>query len=204
VESLVLSVSFRKLRACRSAGLAAPRDTGRRADLGAISGRHRRGEAHFVHQGRRLRYPGMSLRAAKAPTAPTTNEALPGRPCWIAFWPFDVRPAVRLALGHRLRCAWSLVATGIAPGSFCELDPDGKRQRAHHDGLPVDFIAEVICTLGEQMVDRFATSASTGRCSGTTGVTAGQAWCFQWRLGVAGGIGQLLIFYRPPVKAANS
>jgi hypothetical protein len=183
VESLVLSVSFRKLRACRSAGLAAPRDTGRRADLGAISGRHRRGEAHFVHQGRRLRYPGMSLRAAKAPTAPTTNEALPGRPCWIAFWPFDVRPAVRLALGHRLRCAWSLVATGIAPGSFCEL---------------------VICTLGEQMVDRFATSASTGRCSGTTGGTAGQAWCFQWRLGVAGGIGQLLIFYRPPVKAANS
>jgi hypothetical protein len=99
------------------------------------------------------------LRAIKAPTAPppTTNEALPGRTCWIAFWPFDVRPAVRLALGHRLRCAWSLVATGIAPGSFCELDPDGKRQRAHYDGLPVDFIVEVISTLGEQVVDRFAT-----------------------------------------------
>ncbi len=42
----------------------------------------------------------------------------------------------------------SLVATGIAPGSFYELDADGNRQRAHYDGLPVEFIAEAISTLG--------------------------------------------------------
>ena len=42
----------------------------------------------------------------------------------------------------------SLVATGIAPGSFYELDADGNRQRAHYDGLPVEFIAESISELG--------------------------------------------------------
>ena len=30
----------------------------------------------------------------------------------------------------------SLAATGIAPGSFYELDAEGNRQRAHYDGLP--------------------------------------------------------------------
>ena len=40
------------------------------------------------------------------------------------------------------RLMLSLVATGIAPGSFYELDADGNRQRAHYDGLPVEFIAE--------------------------------------------------------------
>ncbi len=33
-------------------------------------------------------------------------------------------------------------ATGIAPGSFYELD--AHRQRAHYDGLPVEFVAEAI------------------------------------------------------------
>jgi fatty acid CoA ligase FadD9 len=42
----------------------------------------------------------------------------------------------------------SLVATGIAPGSFYELDAAGNRQRAHYDGLPVEFVAEAISTLG--------------------------------------------------------
>jgi fatty acid CoA ligase FadD9 len=46
------------------------------------------------------------------------------------------------------RTMLSLVATGIAPGSFYELDANGNRQRAHYDGLPVDFIAEAIATLG--------------------------------------------------------
>ena len=46
------------------------------------------------------------------------------------------------------RLMLSLVATGIAPGSFYELDADGNRQRAHYDGLPVEFIAEAISTLG--------------------------------------------------------
>jgi fatty acid CoA ligase FadD9 len=55
------------------------------------------------------------------------------------------------------RLMLSLVATGIAPGSFYELDADGNRQRAHYDGLPVEFIAEAISTLGERVVDGFDT-----------------------------------------------
>jgi len=46
------------------------------------------------------------------------------------------------------RTMLSVVATGIAPGSFYELDANGNRQRAHYDGLPVDFIAEAIATRG--------------------------------------------------------
>ena len=34
------------------------------------------------------------------------------------------------------RMVLSIVATGIAPGSFYQLDADGNRQRAHFDGLP--------------------------------------------------------------------
>jgi fatty acid CoA ligase FadD9 len=49
------------------------------------------------------------------------------------------------------RLMLSLVATGIAPYSFYELDADGKRQRAHLDALPVDFIAEAIATLGARV-----------------------------------------------------
>ena len=48
------------------------------------------------------------------------------------------------------RMMLSLVATGIAPHSFYELDADGQRQRAHYDGLPVEFIAEAISTLGRR------------------------------------------------------
>ena len=55
------------------------------------------------------------------------------------------------------RLMLSLVATGIAPGSFYQTDPDGNRQRAHYDGLPVDFIAETISTLGTEVVDGFQT-----------------------------------------------
>ena len=51
----------------------------------------------------------------------------------------------------------SLLATGIAPGSFYQLDADGNRQRAHFDALPVEFIAEAIATLGAQAVDGFQT-----------------------------------------------
>jgi fatty acid CoA ligase FadD9 len=46
------------------------------------------------------------------------------------------------------RMMLSLVATGVAPGSFYELDAEGNRQRAHYDGLPVEFIAAAISTLG--------------------------------------------------------
>lgn len=46
------------------------------------------------------------------------------------------------------RMMLSLLATGIAPESFYELDAAGQRQPAHYDGLPVEFVAEAISTLG--------------------------------------------------------
>ncbi len=49
------------------------------------------------------------------------------------------------------RLMLSLVATGIAPGSFYELDAKGNRQRAHYDGLPVEFIAAAVSTLGAHL-----------------------------------------------------
>jgi glycopeptidolipid biosynthesis protein len=49
------------------------------------------------------------------------------------------------------------VATGIAPHSFYPLDADGNRQRVHFDGLPVEFVAEAIATLGAEIVDGFET-----------------------------------------------
>ncbi|WP_166904433.1 carboxylic acid reductase [Mycobacterium sp. DL440] len=55
------------------------------------------------------------------------------------------------------RMMFSLVASGIAPGSFYELDAAGNRQRSHYDGLPVEFIAESISTLGGQSVESFET-----------------------------------------------
>ncbi len=55
------------------------------------------------------------------------------------------------------RMMLSLVATGIAPASFYELDADGNRQRAHYDGLPVEFIAEAISTLGANVTQGFET-----------------------------------------------
>ncbi len=55
------------------------------------------------------------------------------------------------------RMVLSLVATGVAPGSFYRLGPDGRRQRAHFDGLPVGFVAESIASLAAQVVDGFET-----------------------------------------------
>jgi fatty acid CoA ligase FadD9 len=55
------------------------------------------------------------------------------------------------------RMMLSLVATGVAPQSFYELDADGNRQRAHYDGLPVEFIAEAISTLGAHVTEGFET-----------------------------------------------
>ena len=50
------------------------------------------------------------------------------------------------------RMAVSLLATGIAPGSFYALDRNGNRQRAHFDGLPVGFVAEAIAALRPQVI----------------------------------------------------
>ena len=55
------------------------------------------------------------------------------------------------------RTVLSLIATGIAPSSFYQLDADGNRQRAHFDGLPVEFVAEAIATLAAQVIDGFET-----------------------------------------------
>ena len=54
------------------------------------------------------------------------------------------------------RLMLSLVATGTAPGSFYELDAAGNRQRAHYDGLPVEFIAEAISVLGPRVLENEA------------------------------------------------
>ncbi|MBS9536178.1 carboxylic acid reductase [Mycobacterium sp. M1] len=55
------------------------------------------------------------------------------------------------------RLMLSLLTTGIAPGSFYELDPIGERQRAHYDGLPVGFVAEAITALGARPPEGVAT-----------------------------------------------
>ena len=55
------------------------------------------------------------------------------------------------------RVVLSVVGAGVAPVSFYRLGPDGDRQRAHFDGLPVAFVAEAIATLGAQVRDGFRT-----------------------------------------------
>jgi fatty acid CoA ligase FadD9 len=42
------------------------------------------------------------------------------------------------------RLLYSVVMTGLAPGSFYASETDGNRPEAHYDGLPVDFIAAAI------------------------------------------------------------
>ncbi|WP_067680780.1 carboxylic acid reductase [Nocardia miyunensis] len=55
------------------------------------------------------------------------------------------------------RLMLTLVATGLAPKSFYTLQEDGTRPRAHYDGLPVDFSAEAVDTLGVQHPDGYRT-----------------------------------------------
>jgi fatty acid CoA ligase FadD9 len=73
----------------------------------------------------------------------------------------DTRQAGWLNLPDMVtRMMLSLVATGIAPGSFYELPEDqanGNRQRAHFEGVPVEFIAEAVSTLGAQVADGYRT-----------------------------------------------
>ncbi|WP_040753929.1 carboxylic acid reductase [Nocardia transvalensis] len=51
----------------------------------------------------------------------------------------------------------SVLATGVAPKSFYEADAEGNRQRAHYDGLPADFTAEAITTLGMRVGSGYET-----------------------------------------------
>src|SRR5262249_48032742 len=53
------------------------------------------------------------------------------------------------------RLLQSVLVTGIAPRSFYETAADGSVQRAHYDGLPVDFVAESIVTLAAGSADGF-------------------------------------------------
>ena len=53
------------------------------------------------------------------------------------------------------RLVFSLLKTGIAPRSFYQTDADGNPQRAHYPGLPADFVAESIATLGGQATTGF-------------------------------------------------
>lgn len=55
------------------------------------------------------------------------------------------------------RLLFSVIMTGTAPASFYQVGPDGSRPRAHYDGLPVDFIAEVMQQLGEETQGAFRT-----------------------------------------------
>jgi glycopeptidolipid biosynthesis protein len=59
------------------------------------------------------------------------------------------------------RMVLSIVATGVAPHSVYRLTEEGDRQRAHFDGLPVEFVAEAITKLGGQ-----AAGSSTGAFTG--------------------------------------
>jgi fatty acid CoA ligase FadD9 len=49
----------------------------------------------------------------------------------------------------------SLLWTGIAPRTFYADDGSGERPRAHYDGLPADFVAEAIATIGIANWDEF-------------------------------------------------
>ena len=54
------------------------------------------------------------------------------------------------------RLLLSVVATGIAPGSFYEPEADGSRASAHYDGMPVDILAAALRGIGERPHAGFA------------------------------------------------
>jgi fatty acid CoA ligase FadD9 len=51
----------------------------------------------------------------------------------------------------------SVVMTGLVPGSFYPLEPDGSRARAHYDGLPVDFVAAALVGISLEPHDEIRT-----------------------------------------------
>jgi fatty acid CoA ligase FadD9 len=55
------------------------------------------------------------------------------------------------------RLVLSVVATGLAPKSFYQLDSAGNRQRAHYDGLPADFTSAAITILGARGIAGYHT-----------------------------------------------
>ncbi|MER7959073.1 carboxylic acid reductase [Streptomyces sp. NPDC096030] len=55
------------------------------------------------------------------------------------------------------RLLFSVLATGVAPASFYRADGTEKRPRAHYDGLPVDFTAAAVVSLGGQVTGEYRT-----------------------------------------------
>ncbi len=55
------------------------------------------------------------------------------------------------------RLLFSVLATGLAPASFYRAEDEGRRPRAHYDGLPVDFTAAAVVSLGGQLADGYRT-----------------------------------------------
>jgi fatty acid CoA ligase FadD9 len=55
------------------------------------------------------------------------------------------------------RLLLSIITTGIAPASFYREDEQGIGRRAHYDGLPVDFLAEAVDTLGARNFAEYLT-----------------------------------------------
>lgn len=53
------------------------------------------------------------------------------------------------------RLLLSVVATGLAPGSFYRTEPGSGRSRAHYSGLPVDFTAAAIVALALESADGY-------------------------------------------------
>ncbi|MDG5803840.1 carboxylic acid reductase [Streptomyces ossamyceticus] len=55
------------------------------------------------------------------------------------------------------RLLFSVLTTGIAPSSFYRDESEGKRPRAHYDGLPVDFTAAAVVSLGGRNTSAYET-----------------------------------------------
>lgn len=55
------------------------------------------------------------------------------------------------------RLLLSLAITGMAPASFYRTDAQGSRPRAHFNGLPVDFVAQAVNTLGARSTEGYRT-----------------------------------------------
>ncbi|MFE6922259.1 carboxylic acid reductase [Nocardia sp. NPDC057663] len=55
------------------------------------------------------------------------------------------------------RLLLSVLVTGLAPMSFYVTDSRGRRQRAHYDGLPADFVAAAVTGLGAAATEGYRT-----------------------------------------------
>ena len=68
-----------------------------------------------------------------------------------------MRGSSRTGDGPIVSAPSSSSATSPSARSAASREAKGRRQRAHYDGLPVDFIADAISTLGARVTDGFET-----------------------------------------------